>query len=82
MAQVVITLNLENEDDQELYRLINNAAGMKNVLQDLSGRYSNEPISFRSLLKYADLPEKEYEIVEKLADRFYELIAEYKVDLD
>lgn len=82
MSTVVVKFNLEKDEDREAYKTMNQAEGMKSVLQDLSGLYDSHPISFRALLKYADLSDKEYEIVEKISERFYSLLGEYKVDLD
>lgn len=81
MSIITFKLDLDKEEDREYYKLINSAEGMREVIQDISGHFTNHPVSFRTLLKYAELDDKEYAIVEKLADRFYELLNEHNVKI-
>lgn len=71
--KAILEFNLDDFDDTEKYKLYNQAKDMYLAIWDFQQ-------FLRNMEKHNDMTEKEYEIFEKLNDKFYEVLDNYNVD--
>lgn len=72
MPKVYVSYNLPKESEE--YKCAMQAQDLHAVCTDFLDH-------MRAILKYSDIPEKEYEIYEKIRDKFTELLNDRNVDL-
>lgn len=68
-----LTFNLP--EDQAEFDFAVQGSKMYNALWDVKQE-------LRSLLKYAEITSEQYDIVEKISDKFYEILDENQIKLD
>lgn len=69
------TLEFNLPDDQYEYELANKGGAMYHVLWEIKSE-------LRSMLKYGDLPDAQYEIVEKIQDFLISSLNDNEINLD
>lgn len=65
--KVTLTFNLNKEDEARYFKLAQKAREMDMFINEFDEQ------SLRQRIKYTELTEKEYNLVEKIRDEFYEL---------
>jgi hypothetical protein len=73
MAKIKMTFNLP--DDQHEFDLAVQGSKMYNALWDISQE-------LRTLWKYEELNDDEWNMVERIKDKFYEILDESQIKLD
>ena len=69
------TLEFNLPEDQHEYDLVVSASQMYNALWDISQE-------LRTLWKYSELDEKEWKIVERIREKFFDTLQENEINLN
>jgi len=69
------TLEYNLPDDQHEFDLAVQSSNMYSALWDISQE-------LRTLWKYEELSEEEWKMVEKIRDKFYEVLGDHQIDLN